>query len=130
MSCLKKVKKLAKDLCATFEGCDGCMLTPNDRDQCVYYWQSDRIYYRCRYFETHVLPSNPALEEAYYEEINVKQEDKKDVDYCEMCGKSYKKNSNRQKYCGTCKERAEKEARRKRDAKYRETKRRYEIKAN
>lgn len=123
MSCLKQVKKLAKQ-CALFQGSNGCTLCPNENPQCVYYWQSEFLYYRCKYFETHVLPEDPALEQAYYNEIHDESIEDKNLSECEMCGKSFQRNSNRQKYCSSCKERAEKEARRKRDAKYRESKRR------
>lgn len=122
MSCSKKVRKLAKNFCATFEDTDGCMLTPLNRPDCVYF-RHDQLKYRCKYFESHVLPSDPKLEAEYHEEVNSKKEVEKNIGGCEMCGKSYKKTSNRQKYCPSCKDRAETESRRKRDAKYRETKR-------
>lgn len=124
MSHLKSIRKLAKE-CSLFTGSNGCTLCPNERDECVYYWQSDKLYYRCKYFETHVLPSNPFLERQYFNEITGEQIVDKNISHCDMCGNSFKRNSNRQQYCSSCKGEAEREAKKKRDAKYRENKRRF-----
>lgn len=122
MSCVNKVRKLARTLCASFEGPDGCIGTPLSRPDCVYF-RHDLIKYRCKYFESHVLPSDPALKFEYHSQIENQKapEPPKNIAHCESCDKSFKRTSNRQKYCPPCGEEAQKEATRKRVKRHQES---------
>ena len=55
---------------------------------------------RCFYFESHVLPADPALEAAYFNRDTTEAEKK--FGYCANCGTAFKRKSNRQKYCSPC----------------------------
>jgi hypothetical protein len=111
------IKRLARNCCANFTGNNECLLEPNGQPRCTYYredtgFPADDL--RCFTFERSVLPSDPALESRYWNkptDNNAK---------CASCGSEYVKRSNRQKYCDKCKTQAETDARRKRDARYRD----------
>ncbi|MED0892759.1 cysteine-rich VLP protein [Aneurinibacillus migulanus] len=113
----RKIEKLMRDHCANYLN-GGCLLTDGP---CVF----SQVHGApsCRYAQGSVLPAFPDVEEAYYNSFGKSK--RKNIGTCDMCGESYTKCSNRQKFCHSCRERAEKESRRKRDSRYREANRRF-----
>lgn len=122
MDLQKKTRKLARDSCASYVD-GGCVFEPLGRISCVYERNYDKLAYRCGYFETSVLPSDKLLESRYHDEV-VNGDSNNEVIRCESCGKGYERTSNRQKYCVACRSEVQRDQRRKRDADYRDRKRR------
>jgi hypothetical protein len=112
MTILTEIQRLARDQCANFTSCDGCLIELDDNLTCRFFRPNSEGA-RCRYFEISVLAADSALEAKYFGGT------KKNLDRCDMCRKEYIKASNRQRYCTACRDRAETEARRRRDARYR-----------
>jgi hypothetical protein len=119
MSVKSDVAKLAKKECANHYGKDRCLLTG---EQCVFF--NNLANQTCKYAQESLLPGVPALEQAYYDSFRKTKTERKDIANCDICGNSFRKASNRQRFCHACREQAETEARRKRDSRYREAKRR------
>lgn len=118
MSVLFEVRKQIKENCANYTeayGCTGCLIELDGSLVCRFF-RDNAGNARCRYYEESVLPADPALSERYF------GGDKRDMDRCDMCHRDYVKTSNRQRYCPSCRDRAETEGRRRRDARYRSKK--------
>ncbi|MFC5447595.1 cysteine-rich VLP protein [Paenibacillus aestuarii] len=111
VSVLTEIQRLARNRCANFTRCDGCLIELDDRLTCRFF-RDNAEGARCKYFESSVLPEDSGLEAKYFGGT------KKNLDRCDMCRKDYVKTSNRQRYCTGCRDRAESLARRKRDARY------------
>jgi hypothetical protein len=101
---IKSVAKFARDNCSCFIS-GQCVLEPHGRPSCLYERNNQRIYYQCKYFISSVLPGDPELEARYNRHIHGKVTDK-NIGKCSLCGKSYEKASNRQKYCASCRHEA------------------------
>ncbi|MFD0675290.1 MULTISPECIES: cysteine-rich VLP protein [unclassified Paenibacillus] len=115
MDLQREIRKLASSSCANFADKDRCLIEPDGQLTCRYFRENAEEA-RCRYFESSVLPADTALEARYY------GGSKRNVIRCAMCHKEYVRTSNRQRYCIGCRERAETEARRRRDARYKSNK--------
>jgi hypothetical protein len=111
-----QIQRLVRSSCANHSEAhvkDGCLIEPDGLLTCRYFRDNSKGA-RCRYFETSVLPADCGLEARYYGNAD------KDSASCAMCRKPYVKTSNRQRYCTDCRDRAQTDAKRKRDARYRE----------
>jgi hypothetical protein len=121
MKNINKIKKLVKQECSCyFQENNYCC--KHDKT-CMFFWDSDVIFdknnfehYKCKYFETSVLPLDAQLELEYKQENHI---DFKDLKKCDRCEKPFKPNSNRQKYCDYCKDFMIREKARKYDQKKR-----------
>ena len=98
----KTLKQLVKSECANLISDNYCSLIDMP---CKFFnsQTNDEIDISCRYFETSVLPLEPALDLQYriarkMEPVNTKSK----IIKCE-CGNNFEANSNRQKYCDKCK---------------------------
>lgn len=118
MSTELEVRSLARSSCANHSNIhikDGCLVELDGNLTCRYF-RDNGEHARCRYFESSVLPSDTGLEARYFGGT------KSNLVRCAMCHKDYVRTSNRQRYCTDCRDRAQTEARRKRDARYRRNK--------
>jgi hypothetical protein len=100
-----RIKTLARNQCANFCGTNGCQLEPNGQPRCNFYREDKQARpfiesgsLRCLYFERAVLPTDPALSDAYF------SADAGPGDKCATCGLPFVRRSNRQRYCPTCAE--------------------------
>ena len=121
MNLRRQLQRLACNHCATFNTntTDRCLLeTGADDTTCRYFREGEN---RCWYFETHVLPAFPEVEEIYMRQVAGVDVD---VTYgkCGYCGETFAKNSNRQKYCPACRKNAERLNSRARSRRYRQKK--------
>jgi hypothetical protein len=97
----KQIKRYARDNCASFKGSSSCLLEPNGCDGCLYFEDKFLGHKRCGYFERSVIPGDPALELAYWQEI-AGEAPAMDVGNCTRCGARYIKGSGAAKYCSGC----------------------------
>jgi hypothetical protein len=102
----KTIKTLIKDECANYystwsEGYNYCC---SKDDFCVLFQDEPE---RCRYFEKHVLPTDPVLENAYKQAYEI--DGLNTFAQCIKCGRNFIPNSNRQKYCPECKKLVQKQ---------------------
>lgn len=109
---LKRVHRHARDNCALHTGNDGCLATRHRK--CVLSFDCDRVCGNvCPYFMRSVLPVDEQLFHDYIEhfpdDYPLKPDAKSLPDVCERCGGRYKKASNRQKYCASCRVQVRKE---------------------
>ncbi|WP_026677221.1 hypothetical protein [Fictibacillus gelatini] len=114
--------RLARSNCANFTGQNGCHVTVGGR--CALFYESESNGNVCPYFVRSVLPGEPKLEKEYRELFGIKDEKESIDDYCEECGRSIKRSSNRQKYCGSCSDEQARIKRNKRNREYRDRQRR------
>ncbi len=99
----KTIQRYAHDHCATFNGENGCHIEPGGDPRCLYF--NNCANQRCKYFETHVLPSDQVLAASYFASFGIKtQHTDGAIDRCERCSTKYLRKSNRQKYCTDCRE--------------------------
>ncbi|WP_423228421.1 cysteine-rich VLP protein [Priestia megaterium] len=109
---MNEVLKLAQNRCANY-GDDGrCLVT----DRTCLYGSSNANIRRCSYFETSVLPAEPAIEMRYYASRG--KMDSRPC--CENCGNQFNRTGGRQIYCVTCAKEIERVKRNKRNRQYRE----------
>lgn len=107
---LRPIKSLIRNQCASFQNGNECRVCPGDQTICSFF-RSDGKYpdylksgaVRCSYFETHVLPADPALELAYWGKHPEGQHGKS-VGNCSRCKASFIKQSNRHVFCKECQE--------------------------
>lgn len=110
---LRPIRKQVRSQCATFSAesnghTNVCHFGPDDQPHCSFF-REDGQYpehlkagkIRCKYFETHVLPADPALELAYWGK-HLDGIDGQMVGTCSQCGASFTKRSNRHEYCSSC----------------------------
>jgi hypothetical protein len=91
---MNEILKLAQNRCANYaEG--RCLVT----DRTCLYGSPNADIRRCSWFETSVLPSEPAIEMRYYAS---RSKGTVSGTFCEVCHEPYTPKSNRQKYCPTC----------------------------
>ncbi|MGC4378982.1 cysteine-rich VLP protein [Fictibacillus sp. Mic-4] len=96
-----RIKRLARDSCANFNGQNGCFIAPGGC--CLLTYDSEGTGNVCPYFLRSVLPVDPKLEMEYRELFGVVVKQQEAPGHlCEECGKPYKRTSNRQKFCGAC----------------------------
>lgn len=114
-----RIITFARSTCAGSDGKGGCRYEPNGQTRCSFERTDPQALpfieagdMRCFYFEKSVLPSDPALKARYFnEDANVTK--------CASCDKPIVRESNRQKYCGTCGTEAARKGRNKRTSKSR-----------
>nr|WP_226001506.1 cysteine-rich VLP protein [Paenibacillus sp. BJ-4] len=118
-----RIKRLVKNNCACYFGAkygipNYCCLQDGP---CVFFAQDDSLPC-CTYFENGVLPMDEKLDQEYKSDRNVESEFKtaKSRVNCTRCGETFSVNSNRQKYCEKCRDRARKESIRIRVRKFRQ----------
>ncbi|WP_064202819.1 hypothetical protein [Brevibacillus brevis] len=125
---LRPIRKLVRSTCASFSPDSNghsncCYLSSNTIPQCVFY-RDDGQYpeqlkagkVRCQYFETHVLPVDPAMELAYWGK-HPDGEQGQAIGRCANCGNSFTKRSNRQEFCLNCREQQTRKVNRERQRK-------------
>ncbi|WP_281869931.1 hypothetical protein [Brevibacillus parabrevis] len=112
---LRPIRKLVRSTCASFSPDSNghsncCHLSSNMIPQCVFYRGNGEYpeqlkagKVRCQYFETHVLPADPAMELAYWGK-HPDGEHGQAIGRCVYCGNSFTKRSNRQEFCLNCRE--------------------------
>lgn len=130
----EQIKKMAHARCASFINGECCFGHPCKYDDTRA--EGDELP-RCRYFETHVLPARPALEQAYKESrgIDAEEDEEKPSKFCDNpnqkkckdCCKSYIRTAPNQLYCPECAEKRKQDARRRASREWRRRKR--ELKA-
>lgn len=110
---LRPIRKLVRSHCASFSAesngsCNVCHYGPDDQPRCSFFREDGQYpeylkkgLVRCRYFEQHVLPIDPAVELAYWGR-HPEGEQGQMVRECCRCGTSFTKRSNRQQYCDQC----------------------------
>lgn len=108
---MNEVLKLAQNQCANYGGDGRCLVT----DRTCLYGSPNADIRRCSYFETSVLPAEPAIEVRYYSSRG--QVDNKPR--CEHCGNPFERKSNRQKFCVECAVEIRKQKQRKYNREYR-----------
>lgn len=102
MNLERKIMRLARTKCASY--IDGaCAFEPFGFRSCVYERNENKLAYRCPYFESSVLPSDPVLEQAYKQKSEGKGT-RNNLGDCTKCHVIYVKRSNRQKYCDHCRD--------------------------
>ncbi len=116
------LKQLISEECANYYAKMG-----KTNDYCCAEWTPDHrcVYFtangfpRCGYFERSVLPLEPGLESVYHAEresqapLSAREKQKIRVSVmpiCAMCGKPFKRSSNRQRYCPQCRKVARQKA--------------------
>jgi hypothetical protein len=118
MDLKKELQRLARNHCATFNTGtkENCLLETGADTTCHYFRAGDN---RCWYFETHVLPAFPEVEEIYMRQVAGVDTD---VNYgeCGYCGEMFAKSSNKQKYCPACRDKVKKIQNRDRLRRYRQ----------
>lgn len=112
---LRPIRKQVRSQCATFSAesnghTNSCHFWPANQPHCVFFREDGQYRerlkagkIRCKYFETHVLPADPALELAYWGK-HPDGIDGQAVGICERCKDSFNRKSNRQEYCPSCRE--------------------------
>ena len=108
---MNEVLKLARNKCANYEGDGRCLVT----DRTCLYGSPNTDIRRCSWFETSVLPAEPAIEIRYYA-LRGKADNKP---RCEQCGDPFERKSNRQKFCVECAVEIRKQKQRKYNREYR-----------
>ncbi|MDM5339687.1 cysteine-rich VLP protein [Fictibacillus enclensis] len=96
-----KAKKLAKENCANYTGAGQCLVACGGR--CLLTYESDGIGNICPYFIVSVLPADHEMETEYREIFDIPG-GTPPKDLCNECGRTIERSSNRQKYCGECRE--------------------------
>lgn len=95
------VKKHVATNCATYAGNGRCHL---DRP-CPFFNTEDTEMPRCSHFENAVLPADDNLSARYWGSFGLEYwGDQGTTKACTECKRVYKANSNRQKYCDSCRE--------------------------
>jgi hypothetical protein len=116
-----EIQSFIKRNCATHSHDDKCLLETAPHDStCVYFRKEDDG--QCAYFENMVLPGGYDLYLRYWMALG--NNEKPSGHFCERCNERYERTSNRQRFCVKCGAEVKKENRRRRDAKYRDRKRR------
>ncbi|MDM5197870.1 cysteine-rich VLP protein [Fictibacillus enclensis] len=96
-----KANKLAKDNCANYTGAGLCLVACGGR--CLLTYESEGTGNICPYFIASVLPAEHELEMEYREIFDIPSVPLQ-KDLCDECGRPIERSSNRQKYCGECRE--------------------------
>lgn len=109
---MNEILKLAQNRCANYGGDGRCLVT----DRTCLYGSPNADIRRCSYFETSVLPAEPAIEMRYYASRG--KMDSRPC--CDNCGNQFNRVGGRQVYCGPCGKEVERVKRNKRARKYRE----------
>lgn len=110
---MNEVRRLAKRQCANFHD-DATCLDPTIASEKCLFFLADCEGVRCRYFEQAVLPTDTVLQIAYFRERDGEEIEPENLGECAKCGKSYRRHSNRQKYCSVCRVEVTREAARNR----------------
>jgi Cysteine-rich VLP len=112
----RKVQSLVKDACANYDADGLCLLEtgPDGCRVCRYFRANGHERNRCRYFETAVLPADPALENEYRRELDALSSivATTPTHRCARCGDPFVKRSNRAKYCDDCRRLAHRDQKR------------------
>jgi Cysteine-rich VLP len=101
----RKIQAHVKSHCANYDTDGLCLLEgPDGCRTCGYFRSTDYAYNRCRYFETAVLPADPALESEYRRGLDVLYGivATTPTHRCARCGDAFVKRSNRAKFCDDC----------------------------
>lgn len=112
----KQLNSLIKKECASYDSqfCGINHYCSMVDTTCIFFRESEELG-RCKYFEKGVLPLNCDLERGY---LIYHSEDEESTTYskkakprikCERCGAYIEANSNRQRYCDSCKKYNDKE---------------------
>lgn len=101
MNLKDEIKRLCQE-CACIKPGNKCVFCPDEQPSCRYYRNGQLAELRCRYFETHVLPADRQLEEAYWQAVNNEKDVRIANSACTRCGKTIRKRSNAHKYCEDC----------------------------
>ncbi len=115
MGLKQDLQKLARNQCATYDRDGLCLLERGGCRTCLYF-RDDVELPRCPYFENSVLPGVDTLHARYWRLFNADGSGK----YCAepSCSNVFEPNSNAQKYCGECRERRQKEQRKRENQRY------------
>lgn len=96
-----KLTRHAKNNCANYiKSTNECALYGKCKIPIYFASLSTTEHYRCNYFESSVLPSEPTLLDEYKRRYN--EQSNVNIKYCQSCQKGYTPNSNNQKYCKPC----------------------------
>jgi len=112
----RKIQALVKDSCANYDDNGLCLLEtgPDGCRTCGYFRSTDYAYNRCRYFETAVLPADPALESEYRRGLDALYGivGTTPTHRCARCHEPFVKRSNSAKYCSDCRRLAHRDQKR------------------
>jgi hypothetical protein len=105
----RTVKRLARDSCSFFYSANNeCYLG----GQCSYYRDGFLGYKRCNFLEAAVM-DDQKLRDNYFSIIAGERLKRRELKKCERCTSDFEPNSNRAKYCETCRELSRRDRQRK-----------------
>lgn len=107
---LRPIRRLVRKQCSLLHNSSKCYACPSDQSYCSFFREDGKYpeylaegKVRCKYFEAHVLPTDPKLELTYMGK-HPNGKDGQAVGVCQQCNKSFTRQSNRQLYCMSCRD--------------------------